>query len=78
MAELQGLRDYLVQAIKDVDGRMQALTAPRERVMKLLQAQDKRAALLQMAGAHPRARVGWPCLCWLPGGSGRSPVLGCL
>ena len=51
MAELQGLRDYLVQAINDIDSKMKELTAPRERVMKLLQAQDKKAVLLQMAGA---------------------------
>lgn len=39
-----------MQAVKDLDAKLQALSAPRERVMKLLQASDKRATLLQMAG----------------------------
>ena len=59
VAELLGLRDYLVQAVQDIDGRMQELTQPRERVMKLLQAQDKRAALLQMAGGHQLSQLRW-------------------
>ena len=50
MAELQGLRDFAVQAIQDLDKKMQGLAAPRERLTKLLQAQDKKAVLLEMQG----------------------------
>ena len=50
VAELQGLRDFASQAVQDLDKKMEGLAAPRERVMKLLQAQDKKGMLLQMQG----------------------------
>ena len=59
MAELQGLRDYAVQAVQDLDRKMQGLAAPKERLTKLLQAQDKKAMLLEMQGqllADPSTR----------------------
>ena len=50
VAELQGLRDFASQAVQDLDKKMEGLAAPRERLMKLLQAQDKKGMLLQMQG----------------------------
>jgi len=52
VAELEMLRDFLKQAIAAFDAQAAALAAPAERMRKLLTAKDKRATLLEMAGAN--------------------------
>ncbi|GAB4813192.1 hypothetical protein N2152v2_000238 [Parachlorella kessleri] len=51
LAELEALRDFLKEAVAAVDKTVSSVTAPQERMVKLLQAKDKKATLLEMAGA---------------------------
>ena len=50
LAELEGLRSFLQDAINMIDARAQEIAAPADRMKKLLTAPDKRAMLLDMAG----------------------------
>lgn len=50
MAELEGLKEFLGQAIALIDAKAVEMAAPAARMRKLLTAPDKRATLLQMAG----------------------------
>lgn len=52
LAELETLRDYLTEAVEAVDRAAASLAAPQERLKKLLEARDKKAMLLEMAGAR--------------------------
>ena len=47
---MEGLRDFLASAIARVDEQTKQMAAPKERLMRLLKAEDKKAALLEMAG----------------------------
>lgn len=51
LAELEGLREYLKAAVEAVDTAAASLAAPQERLKRLLEAKDKKAMLLEMAGA---------------------------
>jgi hypothetical protein len=51
LAELETLRDYLTAAVDAVDKATAAWTAAPERLKKLLTSKDKKAMLLEMAGA---------------------------
>ena len=51
MGELELLLQYLEQAVAKIDSAVQQSTAPIDRMKRLLTAKDKRATLLQMAGA---------------------------
>lgn len=51
LAELETLRDYLTEATEAIDNATKAVIAAPERVKKLLGAKDKKAMLLEMAGA---------------------------
>ena len=46
----------LQEAVALVDKTVSSVTAPQERMVKLLQARDKKATLLEMAG-----KTGTPC-----------------
>ncbi|KAI3427954.1 hypothetical protein D9Q98_006344 [Chlorella vulgaris] len=50
LAELEGLREYLKAAVEAVDTAAASLAAPQERLKRLLEAKDKKAMLLEMAG----------------------------
>ena len=50
VAELEGLKEFLGQAIALIDAKAVEMAAPAARMRKLLTAPDKRATLLQMAG----------------------------
>ena len=52
VAELEMLRDFLKGAVEAFDAQAAALAAPAARMRKLLTAKDKRATLLEMAGAN--------------------------
>jgi len=52
VAELEMLRDFLKNAVQAFDAQAAALAAPAARMRKLLTAKDKRATLLEMAGAN--------------------------
>jgi hypothetical protein len=51
LAELETLRDFLKEAVEAVDNAATAVAAAPERMRKLLVAKDKKAMLLEMAGA---------------------------
>ena len=51
LAELDTLREYLTKAAEAVDNATAAVTAAPERLKKLLMSKDKKATLLDMAGA---------------------------
>ena len=51
MGELELLLQYLEQAVAKIDSAVQQGAAPKDRMKRLLTAKDKRAALLEMAGA---------------------------
>jgi len=51
LAELETLRDYLNEAVAAVDKATAAVAAAPERLKKLLASKDKKAILLEMAGA---------------------------
>lgn len=51
LAELETLRDYLNEALEAVDKVAAAVAAAPERLKKLLSSRDKKATLLDMAGA---------------------------
>lgn len=52
LAELETLRDFLKEATTALDATTTSIiTGPGERLKKLLGAQDKKAMLLEMAGA---------------------------
>ena len=51
LAELEALRDYLGAAVAAVDAATTAIAAPADRLKKLLEAPDKKAALQSMAAA---------------------------
>ncbi len=68
LAELESLQEFLVAAVAALDETTAKAAAPAERVRKLLQAQDKKATLLEMAGelkvAHSAfARCMIACCC---------------
>lgn len=50
VAELEGLRDFLADAIVKIDEQAKKMAAPKERLTQLLSSKDKRATLLEMAG----------------------------
>ncbi|KAK9805770.1 hypothetical protein WJX73_007953 [Symbiochloris irregularis] len=50
VAELEGLRDFLATTVAQIDEKAKNMAAPKDRLLRLLQAQDKKAMLLQMAG----------------------------
>jgi hypothetical protein len=52
VAELELLREFLTDAVAAFDAKAAALAAPAERMRKLLTSKDKRATLLEMAGAN--------------------------
>jgi hypothetical protein len=52
LAELEGLKLFLVSAVARLDAKTQKITAPAERLKKLLTAPDKKAAILEMAAAN--------------------------
>lgn len=51
LAELEALRDFLKETTAAVDQVVTSMTAPQDRMKKLLQAKDKKAMLLEMAGS---------------------------
>ena len=51
LAELDTLREYLSKAVEAVDNATQAVAAAPIRLKKLLESKDKKATLLEMAGA---------------------------
>ena len=51
LAELDALRDFLTAAAEAVDNATKAVAAAPERFKKLMMATDKKATLLEMAGA---------------------------
>lgn len=51
LAELDGLREFLEAAVKAVDTATAAVAAAPARLKKLLESKDKKATLLEMAGA---------------------------
>lgn len=50
IAELEGLKEFLEGAVKVIDAKLQEISAPADRMKKLLTAPDKKAMLLEMAG----------------------------
>lgn len=52
LAELETLRDYLKEAVEAVDKAAQSVSAPADRLKKLLESKDKKAMLLEMAGEN--------------------------
>ena len=51
LAELEGLRAYLQEGVEAVEAAAANLAAPQDRLRRLLEATDKKATLLEMAGA---------------------------
>ena len=51
LAELEGLREFLTAAVAAVDEATRAVAAAPARLKKLLTSSDKKATLLEMAGA---------------------------
>lgn len=52
LGELEALRDYLNEALEAVDKATAMTAAPAERLKRLLASKDKKATLLEMAGAN--------------------------
>ena len=52
LAEMERLQEFLQAAVEAVDETVAAKSAPADRLRKLLSAPDKKATLLQMAGAQ--------------------------
>lgn len=57
LAELESLQEFLGPALAALDEVTAKAAAPAERVRRLLQAPDKRATLLEMAGGFEIAIV---------------------
>ena len=51
LAELESLRDFLKETLTLLDKRTQEMAAPAERLKALLLSKDKKATILEMAGA---------------------------
>ena len=49
LAELEGLRDYLTQAVKLVDQAVTKVSSAKDKVTRLLSSRDKKELILQMA-----------------------------
>jgi len=49
LAELEGLKQYIMMAIESLDAQVKTLASPVERMTKLLTAKDKKAAITEMA-----------------------------
>lgn len=52
LAELELLNTYVVMTVGALDAAVTQLSSPKERMAKLLTAKDKKAMLLEMAGAN--------------------------
>lgn len=57
LAELESLREFLKETISLLDSRTQQIAAPAERLRSLLMSKDKKATILEMAGALLRASL---------------------
>lgn len=51
MAELEALQEFLKDAVAAFDAQQATIVAPLDRMKLLLTSKDKRATLLEMAGA---------------------------
>ena len=51
LAELESLREFLKETVALLDARTQQMAAPAERLKALLMSKDKKATILEMAGA---------------------------